>query len=97
MARGSVEVCLYGALQRRFGAVWPFGAVSRRVAVDDGATIGGVLAACGIGVEETGHLFLNGQYSGSDRRVRPGDRVAVFGRDMALIYRQYFPKVEDNP
>ena len=55
-----------------------------------------MLAALGIAPDEVSHLFLNGEYSGADRRLRPGDRLGVFGRDMALIYRQYFPRVEDR-
>ncbi|MDQ7840371.1 MAG: hypothetical protein RDU83_05000 [bacterium] len=97
MSSDAVDVHVYGALQKRFGAPSPFQAVRRQVAVRDRSTIAEILGEIGIASEEVSHLFLNGEYSAVGRRVRPGDRLAVFGRDMALLYRQYFPKVTDPP
>ncbi len=91
----AVDVHVYGALQKRFGAPSPFQAVRRRVAVHYGSTIAQILGEIGIAPEEVSHLFLNGEYSAAGRRAKPGDRLAVFGRDMALLYRQYFPKLTD--
>lgn len=91
----AVDVYIYGALQKRFGAPSPFQAVRRQVTVRTGSNIADVLGEIGIAPEEASHLFLNFEYSASSRRVKPGDRLAVFGRDMALIYRQYFRKVTD--
>jgi len=92
----TVEVRVFGALAARLGATTAFEPLRRRVPVGGGARIREVLAALGIAPDEVSHLFLNGEYSGADRRLRPGDRLGVFGRDMALIYRQYFPRVEDR-
>lgn len=90
-----VEVHLYGRLKEHLGPrpAWEEAVV--HVPVDDGATIADVLAALGIGPEEVSHLFLNAEYSGLRRKVRPGDRLGVFPREMALLYRQYFPRVEE--
>ncbi len=93
----SVEVHVYGALTLRFGAESVSRPVSRKVELSGGETIGDVLDAIGVRPEEVSHLFLNHQYSASSRRVRPGDRLAVFGKDMALLYRQYFPKLTEDP
>lgn len=41
--------------------------------------------------EEISHIFLNGEYSNKDRKVEDGDRLAIFPRDMALLYKWYFP------
>jgi hypothetical protein len=95
MCEGAVEVFLFGALAGRFGATSAHRPARRQIAAGPTGSIQDVLAALGVTVEEVGHLFLNGQYSGPERGVKPGDRLAVFGRDMALIYRQYFPKVRD--
>jgi sulfur carrier protein ThiS len=95
MSRGSVDVYLYGALQTRFGAPSPYRPVRAQIEIDSTGTIQDVLAAMGLSPKEVSHLFLNGQYSAASRRVKAGDRLAVFGRDMALLYRQYFPKVAD--
>jgi len=64
------------------------------IPVNDGDTIADVLARIGIAPQDVAHLFLNHGYSAVTRRVRDGDRLGVFGRDMALLYRQYFPKQE---
>ena len=89
----TVEVRIYGALQKRFGAMSPFEPLRRRIAVGPALTILEVLAALGLEPEEVSHLFLNAEYSSATRRVAPDDQLAIFGRDMALLYRQYFPKV----
>jgi Mut7-C ubiquitin len=96
MAGGDVEVHLFGGLAGRYGARSAFEASARSFAVDDMTRIGDVLAALGIGPEDVSHVFLNGEYSALRRRVHPGDRLGVFGRDMALLYRQYFPVIEDR-
>jgi hypothetical protein len=95
MCSATVEVRIYGALQERFGKRSAFEPLRRHVTADAAGTIRDVLASLGLEPDEVSHLFLNGEYSAATRRVRPGDRLAVFGRDMALLYRQYFPKVAD--
>jgi hypothetical protein len=92
----TIEVELFGELARRLGATTA-APLRRHVPVSAaGARIADVLAALGIPPDEIGHLFLNAQYSTPTRPVRPGDRLGVFGRDMALIYRQYFRPVADE-
>jgi hypothetical protein len=91
-----VEVRLFGALAGRFGAASAFEPAGRQVVVDETTCIRDVLRILGIAPEDVRHLFLNGQYSAVGRPVRPGDRLGVFGRDMALLYRQYFPLAEDR-
>lgn len=95
MDDGTVEVTLYGALRARFGATSAFQPATRRIPVASDARIGDVLATLGIPVADVAHLFLNGQYSAGSRRIVGGDRLGVFGRDMALLYRQYFAKADD--
>lgn len=95
MSSGAVDVYVYGALRKRFGAPSAYQPVRARVAVGQAGTIEEILAAIGIALDEVSHLFLNGEYSAAGRRVRPDDRLAIFGKDMALLYRQYFPKVAD--
>lgn len=90
-----MEVRLYGRFAALAGVRSAMEEAVRRVPVKDGATIGDVLQQLDIAAGDVGHLFLNGQYSGMRRRVRPGDRLGVFPREMALIYRQYFPRIEE--
>lgn len=96
MCEGTVDVYVYGALRARFGTRSAFQPVHIAISSGTVGSIAEVLAAMGIAPNEVSHLFLNGQYSVAGRRVKPGDRLAIFGRDMALLYRQYFPKVADT-
>jgi hypothetical protein len=88
----TVHVELFGALAARLGATSAFLPTRRDVRVGAEDRIEHVLSALGIGADEVSHLFLNGQYSAVTRPVRPGDRLGVFGRDMKLLYRQYFAR-----
>lgn len=51
-----------------------------------------------IGIEEseTSHIFVNRIFSGLLKKVKDGDRVAIFPKNMGLLYKWYFKKVEDN-
>jgi hypothetical protein len=88
----TVEVELFGALAARLGATTAFRPMRRDVPVGADDRIEHVLAALGVRADEVSHLFLNGQYSALTRPVRPGDRLGIFGRDMKLLYRQYFTR-----
>ncbi len=92
-----VEVELFGALAARFGSTSAFQPARRNVAIGRDSRIADVLVAIGIDAGEVSHLFLNGRYSAATRHVGAGDRLGVFGRDMALLYRQYFAKIGDPP
>lgn len=91
MRERKIEVHLYGRL-RRAGEEGDGTRLSVTVQAEE--TIGDVLSRIGIKPEEVSHLFLNFQYSALGRTVKEGDRLAVFPREMGLLYRQYFPIVE---
>jgi hypothetical protein len=90
MREHGVEVQLFGVLSRRFGISSAFQPACRVIPIAEGARITDVLAELGIDRAEVSHLFLNGEYSAPTRVLRRGDHLGVFGRDMALLYRQYF-------
>ena len=89
-----MEIHLYGKL-RRFA---PNKGVSQdsviELLVEDGDSIESVLRHIGIDHKETSNIFLNGELSTLSRRVKDTDRLGVFPRDMALLYKQYFKKRE---
>jgi len=89
-----MEIHLYGRL-RRFA---PLRDVSQdsviELPVEDGDSIESALHRAGIDLEETSNIFLNGELSTLSRRVKDNDRLGVFPRDMALLYKQYFKKRE---
>ncbi|KYK33262.1 MAG: MoaD/ThiS family protein [Theionarchaea archaeon] len=59
-------------------------------------TVSDVLCRLNIKEGETSHLFVNGRYSGFRKRVKNGDRVAVFPKNMGLLYKWYFRREEDD-
>ncbi|MFW9821251.1 MAG: MoaD/ThiS family protein [Candidatus Thorarchaeota archaeon] len=46
--------------------------------------------------DEVSHIFVNGIYAGLKKRVHPGDKVSIFPRNMALLYKWYFNREEDE-
>jgi len=66
------------------------------VASDGINTIADILNKYAIDKEETGHLFVNGTYSGFKKKVKDGDRVGLFPNNMKLLYKWYFTKNEDD-
>ncbi len=64
---------------------------------DDGITyISDILKKFSIDETETSHIFVNGTYAGFKKKVKDGDRVGLFPRDMCLLYKWYFTREEDN-
>lgn len=89
-----VEIHLYGKLRRFTANPNPSGDSVVCLSVNEGDTIQDVLVKLGVPLNEVGsNIFLNWQYSALNRRVRDGDRLAVFPDDMQLLYRQYFRKI----
>ncbi len=92
-----ITVHLYGKLRRFAAESDPTCDSIACVPVEAGETIGAILKKVGIPEEELGsNIFLNGEYSGLTREVKPGDRLGVFPDDMQLLYKWYFTKQEGN-
>lgn len=89
-----VEIHLYGKLRRFARDQDPTTISIVHIPVEQGDTIQTVLERLGVPMEEVGsNVFLNWQYSALARKVKDGDRLAVFPDDMQLLYKWYFPKV----
>lgn len=89
----SIKVKLYGKLKIKAHATDPTGQVGIAELDSSGVkNIADILEILGLKPEETSHLFLNNDYSALERRVSDGDVVAIFPRDMALLYRWYFSR-----
>ncbi|MBY9014307.1 MAG: MoaD/ThiS family protein [Candidatus Lokiarchaeota archaeon] len=63
---------------------------------DEIETIADVLNKYAIEKEETSHLFVNGSYSGFNKKLKDGDRVGLFPKNMSLLYKWYFTRNEDG-
>jgi molybdopterin converting factor small subunit len=46
--------------------------------------------------DETSHIFVNGTYSGFKKKIKDGDRIGIFPRNMGLLYKWYFTRHEDE-
>jgi len=55
-----------------------------------------ILKKLNIEESETSHIFVNRKYSGFSKKVNDGDRVAIFPRNMGLLYKWYFRKEEND-
>lgn len=60
----------------------------------DGTRIADVMGRLGIDEDDVSHLFLNGDYSKTSRTISDGDRLAIWPREMGLLYKWYFDKSE---
>ncbi|MFP4545477.1 MAG: MoaD/ThiS family protein [Methanomassiliicoccales archaeon] len=91
-----ITVKLFGRLMDRAERTDDSGYVGfAEVPGDEVGTIREIMDRLGLKEGETSHLFLNHDYSGPDRPVKDGDLVAIFPRDMALLYKWYFTPRED--
>jgi molybdopterin converting factor small subunit len=45
-----------------------------------------ILEKFAINEDELSHIFVNGKYCGIGKRVKNGDRVGLFPKNMALIF-----------
>lgn len=94
--QGLIEVHLYGRLRRFAPDKDAAGESVVAVPVRDGETVEDVVRRMGMEPQELSHIFLNAEYSGLQRKVGAGDRLGLFPFDMGLLYRQYFPKKEND-
>ncbi|MHA2196443.1 MAG: MoaD/ThiS family protein [Promethearchaeota archaeon] len=46
--------------------------------------------------DEVCHIFVNGRYSGFTKKVKEGDIVALFPKNMSVLYKWYFSREEDE-
>ncbi|MCL4533924.1 MAG: MoaD/ThiS family protein [Bacteroidetes bacterium] len=81
-----LQVLLFGKL-RRYASVSEPGAPSvLTLEASTAATVGAALAALGVPSADVVHVFVNGRLAEFSRPITDGDRLGVFGMDMALLY-----------
>ena len=90
-----IEIHLYGRFRQLADNPQTKADSIRVEPVRPGDRIRDVLNRLGIQATEVSHIFLNGEYSADSRLVHPGDRLGVFPTELALLYRQYFPKLTE--
>ena len=89
-----VEIHLYGKLRRFTDNQDPTRDSIVYMPVEEEDTIEDIIRRIGIPLGEIGsNIFLNGEYSAMERKVKAGDRLGVFPDDMQLLYKWYFSKI----
>ncbi len=92
-----IEIHLYGKLRRFADDRRPASDSVVQAPVQEGDTIQRVLERLGVPMGEVGsNVFLNWRYSALMRKVKDGDRLAVFPDDMQLLYKWYFAKAGEE-
>jgi molybdopterin converting factor small subunit len=93
----TIQVKLYGDLRKR---VSPEISGTASILLDlDESEIKYVIDALNninIEADEVGHIFVNHRYAGLRKSVKDGDTVALFPRNMLLLYKWYFTREEDE-
>ncbi|MDP6043440.1 MAG: MoaD/ThiS family protein [Dehalococcoidales bacterium] len=81
-----IEVRLYGKLRRFTDNQDPTRDSIIYIPVETGDTIEDIIRRIGIPPEEVGStIFLNGRYVVLNRKVKDGDRLAIFPDNMAMV------------
>ena len=87
----SVEIKLYGELREKAEELdEDTETIGLTKLEDNPGTILKVMKELNINEEDVSHIFLNGEYSDPSRKIEEGDRLALFSKDMALLYKWYF-------
>ncbi|MFX1586994.1 MAG: MoaD/ThiS family protein [Promethearchaeota archaeon] len=80
-------------LKKESGTISPY---NLEIEAEGIEIVGDILKKYSIEETETSHIFVNGIYSGFRKRVKDGDRVGLFPKNMGLLYKWYFTRVEDD-
>jgi molybdopterin converting factor small subunit len=93
----SITVKLFGDLRKK-GSTDITGGLPRLITINNKglATISDLLEYLNIKQRETSHIFVNGVYSGFSKKIKDGDCIGLFPRNMGLLYKWYFQKEEDD-
>ncbi len=92
-----IKVKLFGDLRKK---VKPqiSGSASLGFDIDDSEVnrIIDLLKKINIEENEVSHIFVNGSYAGLRKKIQNRDTVALFPRNMGLLYKWYFKREEDE-
>lgn len=92
-----IRVKLFGDLRKK-AQTDITGSLPLKFSIDDSSVdrISDILKKYNIEEDEVIHIFVNGKYSGFSKKVISGDIVAIFPRNMAVLYKWYFNREEDE-
>jgi len=92
----TILVKIFGDLRKKIEGYTISDALPLNLRIENNGieTIADILNKFAIEKEDTYHLFVNGTYSGFNKKVKDGDRVGLFPRNMSLLYKWYFERNE---
>ncbi len=92
-----IEVKLFGDLRKKIEPNIS-GTTSLRFEIADSEVdrIIDFLKKINIEENEVSHIFVNGRYAGLRKKIQNRDTVALFPRNMAVLYKWYFKREEDE-
>jgi len=94
----TIQVKLFGDLRRKTHK--KITSVGSPVILDMDNTeityISDILKKLNMAENEVSHIFVNHRYSGFHKKVENGDLIALFPRNMGLLYKWYFNREEDE-
>jgi len=94
----TIQVRFFGDLRKKVQQEVNPGGIPILIEINDSniTTISDILDKFSINKEETSHIFVNGTYAGFSKKVKNGDRIGLFPRNMSLLYKWYFTRKEDG-
>ena len=92
-----INIKIFGDLKKKIDPTIS-GTLSLKLELDDQeiSWVSDILKKYNIGEHEVSHIFVNGIYAGLKKKVKSGDKVSLFPRNMALLYKWYFKREEDE-
>jgi len=92
-----IQLKLFGDLRRKVQDQIS-GTTSLKLKVDNSEfkKVMDIMKKFSIEEEEVSHIFVNGSYAGFKKNINSGDVVALFPKNMGVLYKWYFNKEEDE-
>ena len=92
----SIQIRLYGDLRKKVQQQSDDDGAPSIINVENEGTVSDILKKLSIEESEVSHIFVACKYSWISKKIRIGDRVALFPKYMGLLYKWYFNKEEND-
>jgi molybdopterin converting factor small subunit len=94
----TILVKIFGDLRNKIKDEKPDGALPLNLYIktENIEYIRDILQKISIEEKDTSHIFVNGVYAGFNKKVKDGDRIGIFSKNQALLYKWYFKREEDE-
>ena len=94
----TIQVKVFGDLREKVRKENITGVSSIILTIDNQKikTVLDILQSLTLEESEISHIFVNGKFSGLRKKVKNNDLVALFPRNMGLLYKWYFNRDEDE-